>query len=345
MNEAAIITGMVVLAAVAFDFVNGFHDAANSIATIVATRVLAPKKAVLWAAIFNFVAIFFFGTGVAKTVGSGMIALDAVTPLVILSGLLGAVAWGLITWWKGIPTSSSHALIGGYAGAAMFNSAYTKGIDSVVASIIGSGWTMTLLFIILAPTLGLMLGHGLMHLTMKAQKNFKSAKADKFFAWAQLASSAFLSLMHGSNDAQKTAGIIASALVAGGYFKEFTIPSWVLWLSYGTMGLGTLAGGWRIVHTLGRKLTRLKPAGGFCAETSAALSILLATSLHLPVSTTHVTTGAVLGVGSARNTRAVRWNVAGNIVWAWILTIPAAGSLGAFLCYVAILCRNLIVGA
>lgn len=340
MTEAAILTAIIIVAAVAFDFVNGFHDAANSIATIVATKVLTPQQAVLWAALFNFSAVFFFGTGVAKTVGSGMVSLDAVTPLVILAGLLGAVVWGLLTWWKGIPTSSSHALIGGYAGAAMCHSALTKGAAGMGDALIVSGWIMTLIFIVVAPVMGLLLGHVLMQVTMRAQKKINSSKADKFFARAQMFSSAFLSLMHGSNDAQKTAGIIAGALVAGGYFKEFTIPPWVLWLSYSTMGLGTLAGGWRIVHTLGRKLTRLKPVGGFCAESSAALSILLATALHLPVSTTHVTTGAILGVGSARNPRAVRWTLAGRIVWAWVITIPVSAAFGAFLCGLAMVFRG-----
>jgi PiT family inorganic phosphate transporter len=341
MTDAFLITAGVVVAAVVFDFVNGFHDAANSIATLIATRTLGPKQAVFWAALFNFAALFCFGTGVAKTVGSGMVALDAVTPTVILAGLLGAVTWGLMTWWRGIPTSSSHALLGGYAGAAMFNSAMTRGLPSLGNAIIASGWSKTLVFIVVAPALGLALANTLMRLTLVAQRRFPAPQADKFFARAQMFSSAFLSLMHGSNDAQKTAGIIAGALVAGGYFKEFTIPSWVLWLSYGTMGLGTLAGGWRIVHTLGRKLTRLRPSGGFCAESAAALSILLATLLHLPISTTHVTTGAILGVGAARNIHAVRWSLAGRIVWAWVFTIPASAAFGAIIMGLAMVCQGL----
>lgn len=334
MTETSIVTVLVLLVAVAFDFINGFHDAANSIATLVATRTLKPRQAVLWAALFNFAALFILGTGVAKTVGSGMVNLSAVTPLVIFSGLLGAVAWGLLTWWKGIPSSSSHALIGSYAGAATCNSAMTRGWSSAGDAIIASGWNKTLLFIVLAPILGLFLAHSLMTITMRLHRKFPSATTEKFFAHAQMFSSAFLSLMHGSNDAQKTAGIIAGALFAGGYFKEFTIPMWVLWLSYSTMALGTMIGGWRIVATLGHKLTRLKPAGGFCAESSAALSILLATLLGLPVSSTHVTTGAILGVGSARNPRAVRWTLAGNIAWAWILTIPASAAFGAVIIWV-----------
>ena len=335
MTEAEIVTVAVIIAAAAFDFINGFHDAANSIATIVATKIMKPRHAVLWAGIFNFMALFLFGTGVAKTVGSGMVDLAAVTPLVILSGLLGAIMWGVITWWKGIPTSSSHALLGGYAGAAMCHAGLTKGVAVIGSPILASGWIITLLFIVVAPGLGLLLGGALMKITMRLRKKFPGDMSDTFFARAQLVSSAFLSLMHGSNDAQKTAGIIAGALVAGGFTKEFTLPFWVLCLSYGMMGLGTLVGGWRIVDTLGRKLTRLKPDGGCCAESSAALSILLATMLHLPVSTTHVTTGAILGVGSARNPRAVRWTVAQGIAWAWVITIPISALFGAVLCWLS----------
>lgn len=328
MNEAYVLTLLIIVAAVAFDFVNGFHDAANSIATIVATKVLKPRQAVIWASFFNFTALFLFGTGVAKTVGSGMVALDAVTPAVILAGLLGAIAWGVLTWWLGLPTSSSHALIGGYAGAALAHAYLLGGMPAAALVILSDGWTKTLTFIVAAPVIGFVLGHAIMRVVMKASGG-SLQHSPPGFARAQLASSAFLSLMHGSNDAQKTAGIIAGALVAGGFYKEFTIPDWVLWLSYATMGLGTLAGGWRIVHTLGHKLTRLHPAGGFSAETAAALAIGWATWTHLPVSTTHVTTGAVLGVGSARRVRAVRWGLARNIVWAWIVTIPASAMLGA----------------
>jgi PiT family inorganic phosphate transporter len=338
MSEMFWLTTCVIVAALAFDFVNGFHDAANSIATIVATRVLKPMHAVMWAAFFNFAALFLFGTGVAKTVGSGMINLNTVTPVVILAGLLGAVVWGLLTWWYKMPTSSSHALIGGYAGAAMFNSAMKHGWSAMYDPIITSGWTRTLLFIVIAPVIGLVAGHIIMKLTLMAQKHVPPAKADKVFGRMQLASSAALSLMHGSNDAQKTAGIIAGVLVASGYFHEFTLPYWVLLMSYGTIALGTLAGGWRIVDTMGRRLTRLRPNGGFSAETSAALSILLATSIHLPVSTTHVTTGAILGAGAARKLKSVRWSLAGNIVWAWVFTIPGAAALGAIFMGLAIIC-------
>jgi inorganic phosphate transporter, PiT family len=327
--DAASVTLLVVAVALAFDFVNGFHDASNSIATIVATKVLKPVHAVLWASFFNFIAVFIFGTGVAKTVGSGMISLDTVTPLVVLAGLLGAVAWGLITWRLGLPTSSSHALLGGYAGAAMAHAALLNGWSAATTPILASGWTWTLAFIVLAPILGLVIAHPLMKTTMELQHESPVEEADKLFGKLQLASSAFLSLMHGGNDAQKTAGIITGALVASGQLAQFDVPNWVLWMSYGTMGLGTLVGGWRIINTMGHKLTRLRPNGGFCAETSAALTILLATLLHLPVSTTHTTTGAILGVGAARRIGAVRWNVAGRIAWAWVLTIPAAALMGA----------------
>ncbi|MGE3624000.1 MAG: anion permease [Bdellovibrionales bacterium] len=327
MDTALLATGLVVLAAIAFDFVNGFHDASNSIATIVATRVLKPKQAVIWAAAFNFIALFLFGTGVAKTVGSGMIALDTVTPLVIFAGLIGAIGWGLTTWWFGLPTSSSHALLGGYAGAAMTNNILVRGWDAAFSSIIAAGWIKTIIFIVLAPIIGLLLAQGLMKFMLYISKaRFKHNNL--WFGRLQLFSSAFLSLMHGSNDAQKTAGIITGVLVAGGHMDDFVVHDWVLWVSYGTMALGTLAGGWRIVHTMGRRITRLNTASGFCAESAAALSILLATSLHLPVSTTHTTTGAIIGVGAARRFSAVRWSLAGRIAWAWVFTIPGAAGIG-----------------
>lgn len=332
------LTLCVIVTALTFDFVNGFHDAANSIATIVATRVLKPMHAVLWASFFNFAALFLFGTGVAKTVGSGMIDLNSVTPVVILAGLIGAVVWGLLTWWFRMPTSSTHALMGGYAGSAMFNSAMKHGVHALYDPIIMSGWTRMLLFIIVAPIIGMAVSHMLMKLTIAVQKNVSPQKADRFFGHMQLVSSAALSLMHGSNDAQKTAGIIAGVLVASGTSQHFNLPAWVLWMSYGTMALGTLAGGWRIVDTLGRRLTRLRPNGGFSAESAAAFSILIATLLHLPVSTTHATTGAILGAGAARKLKSVRWSLAGNILWAWILTIPGAAAIGAIAMGVAIMC-------
>ena len=336
MDQMLVVTIMVVVVAIAFDFVNGFHDAANSIATIIATKVLKPRQAVLWAAFFNFIALFVFGTGVAKTVGSGMIALEYVTPTVILSGLFGAVIWGLVTWWWRLPTSSSHALIGGYAGAAMAYAVYHHGWHAMSQPILTEGWTKTLIFIVIAPILGLALGLVLMKITLKIERALAPKKFTRTFAGLQLFSSAFLSLMHGGNDAQKTAGIITGALVSGGLLPAFDVPMWVLWMSYATMGLGTFFGGWRIVHTMGNRLTRLRPNGGFCAETSAAISILTATLMHMPVSTTHATTGAILGVGTARRVKAVRWGVAGNIVWAWVMTIPAAALMGAMALLIAI---------
>ncbi len=317
-----ILIGLIVVFALFFDFVNGFHDAANSIATIVATGVLKPLHAVMWAAFFNFAAVFVFDTDVAKTVGSGMINLNYVTLPVILAGLIGATAWGLITWWFKMPSSSSHALIGGYAGAAITHHGMHQGWINAQEVIITSGWSKVILFIILAPVIGLALGGTLMKLTKLLPK-----RSNKWFGRLQLLSSAFLSLTHGGNDAQKTAGILTGALVTAGAIDHFTIPHWVLFISYGTMALGTLAGGWRIVDTMGRQLTRLQPSSGFCAETAAASSILLATLLKLPVSTTHITTGAILGTGAAREIKAVRWNLAGRILMAWTITIPAAALL------------------
>jgi inorganic phosphate transporter, PiT family len=322
---------VVIAVALIFDFVNGFHDASNSIATIVATGVLSPRKAVLWAACFNVAAVFIFNTGVASTVGSGLIALDHVTLPVILAGLTAATSWGLMTWWLKIPTSSSHALIGGYAGAAMTHYALKHGWAQSTDIFIASGWTKTLLFIVLAPLIGMTLGAALQKIVGKIISHENHELHDKWFGRLQLVSSACLSLTHGGNDAQKTAGIIAGTLLTAGYLDHFEVPRWILFACYGTIGLGTLLGGWRIVETMGHRLTRLKPMNGFCAETGAASSILLATLLKLPVSTTHVTTGAILGTGAARNLGAVRWNLAGHIVSAWILTIPAAGLLGGLL--------------
>ena len=324
----------VILAGLAFDFVNGFHDASNSIATIVATRVLKPRQAVLWAASFNFMALFFFGTGVAKMVGSGLVALDAVTPTVVLCGLVAATLWGLATWRLGLPSSSSHALLGGYAGAAIANNAFHKGWHAASDCIVASGWIGVLLFILLAPVIGLFLSYILMIITGRFKKR------PKLYKRLQLISSAFLSMMHGSNDAQKTAGILASALLSAGALRSFSIPFWVLAMSYVTMGLGTLFGGWRIVKTMGFKLTRLQPQGGVCAESAAAMSIFIATLFGLPVSTTHVTTGAILGVGSAENPHKVRWKIGRHIAWAWILTIPASALIGGFvICAAKILQR------
>ncbi len=310
-----------ILVALTFDYINGFHDAANSIATVVSTRVLSPGKAVIWAAFFNFAAAFGFGTAVAKTVGSGMIDVREVTFLVIFAGLFAAIVWDLITWYYGLPTSSSHALIGGYAGGAVAKAGF--------GAIIASGWTKTLIFIVLAPTIGLLLGFSLMVGIYWLFQGFAPSKVDRWFRRLQLVSAALYSLGHGANDAQKTMGIIAGVLLAGGYLKVFAIPFWVVLAAHGAISLGTLSGGWRIIHTMGSKITRLQPVGGFAAETAGAVSLFLATSLGVPVSTTHTITGAIVGVGATRRLSAVRWGIAGRIVWAWILTIPASFTIAA----------------
>lgn len=329
MDSTLILVGIIVLVALAFDFINGFHDAANSIATVVATRVLTPHQAVLWAAGFNFIAVFVIGTGVAKTVGSGMIDLRFVTPYVILGGLIGAISWDLITWWFGLPTSSSHALIGGYAGAAMARAAHLRGLGHSFDVLIAGPWIKTVSFIFLAPLIGMALAYLLMIAVYWLFRDASPLKMDRYFRRLQLASSALLSFSHGGNDAQKTAGIITGVLVASGMLKTFEMPKWVIFAAYSAIALGTLSGGWRIVHTMGSRLTRLKPRSGFCAETAAAISILFATEYaHLPVSTTHVTAGAIAGVGSIQRLKAVRWGLATNILWAWILTIPAAAFIG-----------------
>ena len=312
---------VVVVAALVFDYINGFHDAANSIATVVSTRVLSPGKAVVWAAFFNFAAIFVFGTAVAKTMGSGMIDLKVVTSAVVLGGLVGAIVWDLITWYYGLPTSSSHALIGGYAGAAVAKA----GMGAVLAS----GWTKTLLFIVLSPLIGLVLGFGFMAIIFWVCRRMAPSRVDALFRRLQLVSAALFSLGHGANDAQKTMGIIASALFAGGYIATFEIPLWVELAAYTAIAAGTLSGGWRIIHTMGSKITRLQPVGGFAAETAGAISLFLASSLGVPVSTTHTITGAIVGVGSVRRMSAVRWGIAGQIVWAWVLTIPASALISA----------------
>jgi inorganic phosphate transporter, PiT family len=329
MDASLILVGIIVLLALAFDFINGFHDAANSIATVVATRVLTPHQAVLWAATFNFIAVFVVGTGVAQTVGSGMIDFKYVTPYVILAALIGAIAWDLITWWFGLPTSSSHALIGGYAGAAMARAAHLRGVDHIFDALIAGAWIKTLIFIFMAPLIGMALAYVMMIAVYWLFRNESPLKMDRYFRVLQLGSSALLSFSHGGNDAQKTAGIVSGVLVAAGVLKTFEMPRWVIFSAYTAIALGTLAGGWRIVHTMGSRLTRLKPRSGFCAETAAALSILFATEYaHLPVSTTHVTAGAIAGVGSIQRFKAARWGLARNILWAWIFTIPASALVG-----------------
>jgi PiT family inorganic phosphate transporter len=315
------VVAALILVALFFDYINGFHDAANSIATVVSTRVLSPGRAVIWAAFFNFVAAFTFGTAVARTVGSGMIEVKVIAFAVIFAGLTGAIVWDLFTWYVGLPTSSSHALIGGYAGAAVAKAGWI--------AIVPSGWTKTLVFIILSPLIGMLLGLTLMTAIFWIFRWTPPSRVDRWFRRLQLVSAAFFSLNHGANDAQKTMGIIAGVLFAAGYIQTFDIPFWVVLAAHTAIGLGTLAGGWRIIHTMGSKITKLQPVGGFAAETSAALSILIATQTGVPVSTTHAITGAIVGVGATRRLSAVRWGVAGQIVWAWILTIPAAFLIAA----------------
>jgi PiT family inorganic phosphate transporter len=328
---------VIILIALVFDYINGFHDAANSIATIVATRVLTPFQAVLWAAFFNFAAAFLFGTAVAKTVGKGFVDLNLVTPYVILAGLTGAIIWDLMTWWLGLPTSSSHALIGGYAGAAMAHVGLSRGMkhsfEALNMSRTGE-WPFTLKMIVGAPLIGMISAYVLMITVYWVFRNSTPSKMDKYFRKLQLVSAAAFSLSHGSNDAQKTAGLITGVLFTSRYLKVFEVPAWVLLASYSAIALGTLSGGWRIVRTLGGRLTRLKPRSGFCAETGAAVSVLLSTYLGTPVSTTHAIAGAIAGVGSIQRMKAVRWGIATNIVWAWVMTIPAAAIL-AWLSYCA----------
>ncbi len=331
MENSLPFVGVIILVALGFDFLNGFHDAANSIATVVSTRVLPPLWAVVWAAFFNFSAAFLFGTAVATTVGSGMVHLEYVTPWVILAGLVGAIVWDLITWWFGLPTSSSHALLGGYAGAAMAHVAHLKGLAHCFDAIVASGWRLTLIFIVLAPLIGMLLAMFLMVDVYWLFRNFNPTRMDKYFRRLQLVSSALLSLSHGTNDAQKTMGIITAVLVSAKLIPKFQVPVWVIMASCGVIALGTLSGGWRIIHTMGARLTKLKPRSGFCAEAAAAITIIY--SAHFmhpapPVSTTHVTAGAIAGVGSIQRLKAVRWGVATNIAWAWILTIPASALVG-----------------
>jgi len=311
----------IILTALAFDFTNGMHDAANSISTVVSTRVLSPKAAVIWAAFFNFVAFAIFGTAVAKTIGSGMIDIKTVTPTVILCALLGAIGWNLFTWYRGLPTSSSHALIGGYAGAAVAHAGF--------GAIIPGGWIKTLIFIVLAPAIGLVLGYVFKIASAWIAFGHSPFKVSRWSRVLQLLSAALYSLGHGGNDAQKTMGIITGLLFVGGFVASLEIPLWVVLSAQGAIALGTLSGGWRIVKTMGSKITKLKPIDGVCAESASAISIFSATYLGVPVSTTHVITGAISGVGAANRITAVRWNVALNIVWSWLFTIPGAALIGA----------------
>jgi PiT family inorganic phosphate transporter len=314
-----------IVIALLFDIINGFHDAANSIATVVSTRVLSPRVAVLWAATFNFVALLFFHEGVAKTI-SGIIDIQSADPAfvwVTMCGLIGAITWNLLTWWWGLPSSSSHALIGGVSGAGL---AYGGWAILVKAKII-----KVLYFILLAPTIGFILGSLIMLLVSWIFRRMRPSKIDRTFRVGQLISAALYSIGHGGNDAQKTMGIIMAVLIAGGYAsKDFAdAPTWVLLSSYGCMAFGTAIGGWRIVKTMGMGLTHLKPVGGFCAEVAGAITLFMATYMKIPVSTTHTITGAILGVGSMAKARGVRWGVAQRIIWAWIFTIPAAAAVGA----------------
>ena len=312
----------IILVALAFDFTNGMHDAANSIATVVSTRVLTPRQAVIWAAFFNFVAFLVFGTGVAHTIGAGMIDISIVTPQVIFAALLGAIGWNIFTWILGLPTSSSHALIGGYAGAAI-----VKAGPSVI---IAHGWVKTVLFIFIAPILGLVLGVVFITVTTWIVHKKNPARINKAARRLQLLSAALYSLGHGGNDAQKTMGIIASLIYAAGWTKTFHIPLWIVLSAHAAIALGTLSGGWRIVKTMGQKITKLRPIDGFCAETASAISIFFATHAGVPVSTTHVITGAISGVGAAKRLSAVRWGVTIKIVWAWVFTIPGASLTAGF---------------
>ena len=326
MSGGAIAFEMIVfliVLALAFDFMNGFHDAANSIATVVSTRVLRPQYAVAWAAFFNFIAFLFFGLSVANTIGKGVIEPAIVDHFVIFGALVGAIAWNVITWWLGLPSSSSHALIGGLGGAAVAKGGFY--------TLVGSGFLKISLAIVLSPMLGFALGMVLM--TSVAWLFFRTTphKVDRWFRRFQLVSAALYSLGHGGNDAQKTMGIIAMLLFAAGMSgPTFNVPMWVVLSCQAAMALGTLFGGWRIVKTMGQKITKLKPVGGFCAETGGAITLFLATGLGIPVSTTHTITGAIIGVGATHKLSAVRWGVAGRIVWAWVLTIPCSAFISAF---------------
>jgi inorganic phosphate transporter, PiT family len=318
---------IIIAVALLFDFLNGFNDAANSIATIVSTRALSPGKAVVWAAFFNFAAAFVVGTHVAKTLVQGMVIPSGITVFVILAALIGAIIWNLITWYFAIPSSSSHALIGGFGGAAVVHGGW--------GVLIWSGFAKTILFIFLAPILGMILAYSLMVLVMNLFNKTTPTAVDGFFRIGQYFSAAAQSLGHGANDAQKTMGIIVALLLASGQTQlayhgdSQNISWWIILCCYGAIGLGTMTGGWRIIKTMGQRITKLKPVGGFCAQTAGAISIFFATFLGIPVSTTHTITGSIIGVGSTTSLNAVRWGVAGNIVWAWIFTIPASALMAA----------------
>ncbi|MDA8078371.1 MAG: inorganic phosphate transporter [Nitrospiraceae bacterium] len=323
----AAVIGLILLA-LAFDFLNGFHDSANSIATVVSTRVLTPRRAVIWAAFFNFIAFLFFGLHVANTIGKGIIDISIVDKTIIFGTLVGACGWNLITWYFGLPTSSSHALIGGMIGSALVKAGPT--------ALVWKGIIKTVTFIIVSPTVGLFLGLGLGLTVYGFFRNTPRALVDQFFRKGQLVSAALYSLGHGGNDAQKTMGIIASLLFSAGFLgKTFYIPFWVVIVCHTAIALGTMFGGWRIVRTMGQKVAKLTPVDGFCAESGAAIMLFVSSMLGVPISTTHTITGSIMGVGSLQRLSAVRWGVAGTIVWAWILTIPCSAAIAAIAYYVA----------
>lgn len=342
---------LIIFIALVFDYVNGFHDAANSIATVVATRVLSPGVAVAWAAFFNFIAFVVFGTAVAKTIGGDMINISVIPGgdqlFVLLAGVLGATIWNLITWYLGLPTSSSHALVGGYAGSAIASYIWHFGFFGVETVLKASGWIKTLSFIVLSPTIGMTIGFILMVSVYWIFRKKSVNRVDRGFRVGQLFSAAAYSLGHGGNDAQKTMGIITIVLVAGGFLqmapggKLPDVPLWVVLSAHAAIGLGTLSGGWRIVKTMGTKIVKLQPVGGFCAETAGAMTLFGATYFGIPVSTTHTITGSIVGVGAAKRFSAVKWGVAGRIVWAWVLTIPMAAFIAALTYGVILLIEKL----
>ena len=322
------VVALLVMLALVFDFMNGFHDAANSIATVVSTGVLRPQTAVAFAAFFNVLAIFLFQLKVAATVGKGIVVGDVVDQYVVFGALIGAISWNLVTWWYGIPSSSSHALIGGIVGAAVAKAG--------VSPLVIGGVLKTVAFIVVSPVLGFFLAGLMMVLVSWICRRKSPLRVDNWFRRLQLVSAGLYSLGHGGNDAQKTIGIIWMLLIASGHVAagDARPPGWVIWACYLAIGAGTLFGGWRIVKTMGQRITKLKPVGGFCAETGGALTLFLATGLGVPVSTTHTITGAIVGVGAVRNAAKVRWGVAGNIVWAWVLTIPASALVAAIFYFI-----------
>src|SRR5438552_15121928 len=339
MSSTVVIAAFIVLVALVFDFTNGFHDAANSIATVVSTRVLSPRYAVIWAALFNFVAFMVFGTRVAKTIGGDLVRIDLIGQdlrlYVLCAGLMGAIAWNLVTWYLGLPTSSSHALVGGYAGAAIV--AY-QGFRGLLKP---EGWIKTLIFIVASPVIGFILGFILMLAVFWIFQRATPALVDKTFRRGQLLSAAAYSLGHGGNDAQKTMGIIAVLLFTTGHLgSEFYVPFWVVLAAHAALALGTMSGGWRIVQTMGRRITKLRPVGGFCAETAGAITLIGTAIGGIPVSTTHTITGSIMGVGATQRFSAVRWGVAGRIITAWIVTIPASAAVAALTWWVLRLLRS-----